>query len=410
MLGILTGCSLGLQPVSPTPTLASTSTPTSTPTATPIPPTATSIPTATQVPSPTPVPVYLPATVWAADPQVPVLAYHRFYPDSFQDLPPTKIRLSDFKAHLQALYDAGYTLVSLEAWLKGDLRLPDGRKPLIITIDDLFSADQIFLDPDGTPSPKSGIGLLWHFSQAHPDFGFAVALFYNMGDKHYGNVEVGDWWQEGPGWEDSLAKAIAWCIQNGALPYNHFYTHVELDLVTSVKDFNFQAQENEIKLRETLGRIHQETLADGLDNIFAIPYGVWPTTYAVQHALQTYVSTSDKPLLGLMDIDYAIRAKYLQPVYSPEFDRFHIPRIVDVSDDASYFGDTIKLLVDSKDKLPSAQTCSLGPVDTASEKNQAYIQGLIADAGVHGICPDGAYALEEGLFRLQGGVVTAISP
>ena len=405
----MAGCLPATQTFTVTPTQAATLTSTLLPaTSTPVPFTPTATATPTLSPTPTLVPVFLPATVWTADPQVPILVYHRFYPDSFKSLPPTKIRISDFKVHLQALYDNGYSLVSLESWLKGDMRVPAGRRPLVITIDDLFSADQIFLEADGTPSPKSGIGLLWQFSQAHPDFGFAVSIFYNMGDKHYGNKEVGDWWQEGSGWEDSLAKAIAWCIQHGALPYNHFYTHPELDLIFTVKDLLYQAQENEIKLRETLGLINQASLADNLGNMFAIPYGIWPGSLAVQKALQTYVSTNNQPLLGLLDIDYAIRPKYLQPVYSPQFDRFHIPRIVDVGDNATFFGDVIKLLADSKDKFPTAQTCQLGPVDTSKVKDPAYLEGLIADAGKQGACPEGVYALENGLFRLQAGQVSPI--
>ena len=404
----MAGC---LPSTKPTPTLAASATLILvSPTSTPVPFTPTAAMTATAVPSPTPtqVPVYLPATVWTADPQVPILVYHRFYPDSFKNLPPTKIRLSDFKAHLQALYDNGYSLVSLEAWLTGDMRVPAGRKPVVITIDDLFSSDQIFLEPDGTPSLKSGIGLIWQFSQAHPDFGFAISIFYNMGDKHYGNVEVGDWWQEGSGWEDSLAQVIAWCIQHGALPYNHFYTHPELDKINTVKDLLYQAQENETVLRETLGRINQAGLADNLGNMFAIPFGIWPGSQAVQQALKTYVSTNNKPLLGLLEIDYAIRPKFLQPIYSTQFDRFHIPRIVDVGDNSAFYGDAIKVLADAKDKFPAALTCELGPVDTSKVKDSAYLEGLIADAGKQAACPDGVYSLADGLFRLRGGQVTAI--
>ena len=318
------------------------------------------------------------------------------------------MRLGDFEAHLQSLYDSGYSLVSLASWLKGDMRVPAGRKPLVITIDDLFFADQIFLNPDGTPSMNSGVGILWNFSKDHPDFGFAVSLFYNLGDKHYGSVQVGNWWQEGPGWEDSLARVIAWCIQNGAMPYNHFYTHPMLNKITSVSDLNYQAQENEAMLRVFLGRIGQQSLADNLDNLIAIPYDIWPTVPALQQALMSYVSTNQQPLLGLLDIDYAIRAKYLQPVYSSQFDRFHIPRIVDVDDHAGYYGDIIQILKDNSQQLPAAQTCSLGPVDPSRTMDQAYEEQLITNAGENGSCPEGVYSLADGLFRLQSGQVSAI--
>jgi len=313
----------------------------------------------------------------------------------------TKTRLSDFQQQLQTLYDSGYSLVPLDAWLKGDMRIPAGRKPLILTIDDCFFADQIFLNPDGTPSVKSGVGLLWQFSQTHPDFGFAVALFYNMGDKQYGNVVRGDWWNVGPGWEDSLAKAIAWCIQNGAMPYNHFYTHPELDLITTVKDLNYQLQENEIQLRDSLTRINQQSLADNLANIIAITFGIWPTNESVKKALLSYVSTNNQPLLAIMDVDYAIRAKYLQPVYSTQFNRFDVPRIVANQDG-------IDVLVKNKDTFPKAQDCKLGPVDTTKVEDPAYLAQLITDMSNNKTCPDGVYSMAAGLFRLQDGQVTAI--
>jgi hypothetical protein len=399
----LVSCTPGFLGLVKTATPTETTTPTHLlPTTTPSPPTPTLTPTITVTPSPTPVPVFLSATVWTVDPQVPILAYHRFYPDSLLAVSnSTKIRLSDFQAQIQIMYDNGYSLVPLDAWLTGDMRVPAGRKPLIITIDDLFFADQIFLNPDGTPSSKSGIGLLWQFSQAHPEFGFAVALFYNMGDKQYGNVVAGDWWIVGDGWQDSLAKTIAWCIQHGAMPYNHFYTHAELDLITSAKDLNYQLQENEKQLRASLARIDQQNLADNLANLIAIPYGIWPTNQSVMNALLKFVSTNNQPLLGIMDIDFAIRAKYLLPVYAVDFNRQDIPRIV-----ANQAG--IEVLVKNKDNFSSAQECKLGPVDLTRTSDPAYIEQLITDAWNAQTCPAGVYSLEEGLYNLKDGQVTVI--
>ncbi|HOV31643.1 MAG TPA: hypothetical protein PKX67_07965, partial [Anaerolineaceae bacterium] len=212
-----------------------------------------------------------------------------------------------------------------------------------------------------------------------------------------GNVKVGDWWQKGPGWEDSLANVIAWCIEHGALPYNHFFTHPKLSLLTNAKDFTYQAEENEKSLREFLGRIGKENLADDLDNIISIPYGDWPIDAEVMKALQNYISTNGEPLLGIMDVDFAIRAKYLQPIYSPNFDRLKIPRIVGNAD-------AINLLVRDKEKFPLSQNCQLGPVDMNKLSDQKYIMQLIAASR----CPDGVYSLEQGLFRMQNSIVTPI--
>jgi hypothetical protein len=83
-------------------------------------------------------------------------------------------------------------LIPLKDWLEGDFIIPEGRKPLVITLDDLWFGNQIFIRDDGTPSPNSGIGVLWQFSQENPDFGFHAALFAINGDKYYPEREVGD--------------------------------------------------------------------------------------------------------------------------------------------------------------------------------------------------------------------------
>ena len=272
--------------------------------------------------------------------------------------------------------------------------------PLIITIDDLFNADQIFLNPDGTPSLKSGLGVLWQFSQDHPDFGFAVALFYNFGDKHYGSKEVGDWWQEAPGWEDALAKAIVWCIEHGAIPYNHFYKHPKLDLLNA-KELVYLAQENERTLKDFLARAGRPELWDGLGTIFALPYGIWPSNESVKKAMLSYVNIDDKPLEAVMEVDFAIRAQYLQPFYSEKFDRFHVPRIVGNADG-------IKVLTDEKSPIQAAASCQLGPADVSQVGSPAYLGSLVAGAPEKG-CPEGVYALEGRLFRLKDGQVTEIS-
>ena len=64
-------------------------------------------------------------------------------------------------------------------------------------------------------------------------------------------------------------------------------------------------------------------------------------------------SLTRKPLLAVFEIDYAVRAKYMPPPYSADFDRYHIPRLVANAD-------SVELLVKNKDQFPIAQQCTLG--------------------------------------------------
>jgi len=170
----------------------------------------------TPEPSPTPIPatatpepVFLDATVWETEPRLPILLYHYFVPDSFTGIDPTQIRLGDFRQHLESIYQAGYTLVSIEDWLEGNMSAPAGRKPVAMTWDDVFVPNQLEFDASGNPSPDTGLGVLWQFSQEHPDFGFEVALFANFGDKTYGVTSLEER-------KAKQARAVVWCMEHGA--------------------------------------------------------------------------------------------------------------------------------------------------------------------------------------------------
>jgi hypothetical protein len=155
------------------------------PTHTPVPLPASSptLKASPNAPQPTESPVYtVTATVWEQDPLVPALLYHQFADDSSPNSDANKIRLSDFRAHLETIHALDFVFVSLADWLKGDLRVPAGKSPLIFTMDDLFFNNQITLGEDGQPTTASGIGVWWDFYLQPPDLGFKGALFTNLGD------------------------------------------------------------------------------------------------------------------------------------------------------------------------------------------------------------------------------------
>ena len=338
-------------------------------------------PTPTRTATPTPEPYYFEATVWTSEPRVPILIYHRFLPDHYEYSTKVKTRLGDFRAHLESLYTNGYTLISLSEWLSGNLHVPEGRRPLILTIDDLFFADQISLTEEGEASLESGLGVLWHFYLEHPDFGFHVALFPNLGDKLF------------PGGESELAKVIAWCIEHDAIPYNHFYTHPRLDL-TKPKWIPVEAERNDIYLRELLSMVEREDLISSLGNIIAIPYGIWPDSKAGIDALLSYVSPEGISLQAVLDADYAVRAKYLLPPFSPDFDPWHVPRIVGTQQ-------AIDLLVEQRESFPIAYKCQIGPMDVERLDDLEALEEQIIATGLRGDCPNGIYFVRGLIYRVM---------
>lgn len=376
------------------------------PTSTPLPtvavtPTFTLTPAPTVTPTPSEDQVSLVATVWTQDPLVPILTYHRFKNDDPKDVSDSiKMKYSDFRAQLQALYDAGYSLVPLEPWLKGGLSVPPGRKPLVLSMDDLYFADQLYLNEDGTPSNRSGLGILWEFYQVHPDFGYAAALFYNLGDKLYGNIITPTWFIQGDGWEEALAKVIVWGIEHDLMPYNHFYTHPLLSKLDG-PTMLYQYQQNEIRMKQLLTMAGRPELFDELGNMIALTFGEWPGTKYMNEFLIGMPSQTRKPLLAVFEIDYAIRPKYMLAPYAAGFDRYHLPRIVANAD-------ALKLLVDNKDQFPVAMQCTLGQVGLSKSNDADTIRALILASAASGDCPPGVYALNGRLFRLEDGAVSEV--
>jgi hypothetical protein len=396
---ILSACAVPSPSASPTLDLA----PSLTITPTRLPPTLT--PTLTITPSPiptftlTPTPtISLPATVYLSDPLVPIVLYHQFRKDNTYPSMVMKVNLDDFRNRLQSLYDAGYSLVRLEDWLNGNLTLAAGRRPLILSIDDAITNYQVYLTSEGLPSPDTGIGVLWQFYQEHPDFGFSAAVFANL-NAPYDNPD-------NPKREEVKARALVWCIEHDIMIYNHLWGHPRLSL-TDAKDIPIVAQKNDQYLRQLLASVNRSDLVEKIANIIALPEGIWPATKAGVKALLDYKNPEGQPLLAVMeamtayDLLYLNIPKFLQPPYSEQFDRYHIPRF-----DGSPLA--IDYLVKNKDNFPAAQSCTLDGLNPAHIKDSAYLQFVLPTQ--HGTCPDGIYALQGFIFRVTGSGVAQLYP
>lgn len=388
---LLAACAPAPRPA-PEPTPPPSAAPTLTPTVAPS-------PTATLPPTPTALPVVIRATVWQQDPQVPVLIYHNFLPDRYPESTGMKMRLGELRGQLQRYYDAGFSLVSLEDWLSGNLSVPPGRKPLILTIDDAFLAQQLSLTENGDPSPKTGVGVIWQFAQEHPDFGFAVSLSAIMGDKLFANIDTGTWWITGDGWEDALGRTIAWALDNNVAVHNHTYTHVLLDR-TAPRDITAQLAKNDETERTLLARVQRSDLNDQINNVIVLPEGIWPADAAGVDALTAYTNPEGRPVEAILEAGYDL--KFLSAPYATNFDRFHIPRMM--------AGVTFPIdeITRRAAEFPAAAACDLS-LDESRIQDVDYLTGEVRAAVEAQRCPPGVYVLPGLLLRAQDGAVSPIS-
>ncbi len=361
------------------------------PTSTLVPPTSTPLPTPTSTPVPS---TPLTATVWEQDPFTAVLTYHQFAANHAKQSTGLKVRFEDFEHQLNQLYDAGFTLVTLEDWMSGQIIVPPGRRPLILSLDDLYFNNQIRLDHETMePLPDTGIGILWRFYQDHPDFGFSAALFVNLGNKLYGNPDD-------PDWEMQLAETIAWGIDHDLVPYNHFYTHPQLDH-TSPEGIQWELEMNDIYLRELLTIAGRTDLIPGLENMIALTYGVWPRP-GDEKVMFAYKNPEDEPVRMVAEIGVIYPEIYLQAPYDPSYNPFRLPRHV-----ASPLA--VDFLAEQAEKFPTAAFCDLGDVPDALFTDMSALIEFIAEAAAWQGCPDGVYVTSGLLLRVADGQAELIS-
>ena len=392
---ILFACQPPKTPEPVSPTAALTASLPAAPTLTQAAPTSTPLPTS----SPTPIPLRIEATVWEADPVIPILNYHRFTPNAYDPTSGMVRFLGDLKLDLQSYYDAGYSLISLDDLLTGNIKVPTGRRPLILTIDDAYFANQFFLNDQGDVSEYSAVGTIYKFSQEHPDFGFEIAMFANFGDKHFGKLFTGSRWYDAEGWEETLAQTIAWGIEHHVYPYNHTFRHAHLDHIAH-ELIQPQLALNDQRLREYLTLAGCPEDARLISNYIALPYGSYPSTEKGMQYLTAYLNPEGKPVRAVFGAGYEYRPAFASPPFTAGFDPLHIPRMAAIPS-------VINLITHVATTFPIAESCAL--TLPAGKADPQSISAAIQEAIANGTCPEGAYILDEGIFLAQGGAVSSYS-
>ncbi|WP_336081244.1 polysaccharide deacetylase family protein [Nocardia sp. SSK8] len=104
---------------------------------------------------------------------VPVLMYHQITPDPAGEYDQTP---AEFRAELERLYRENYRPVTAAQYIAGELDLPAGTHPVVLTFDDSTDS-QLSFTATGAVRPDSAAGILAEFAARYPDFR-PVATFY----------------------------------------------------------------------------------------------------------------------------------------------------------------------------------------------------------------------------------------
>lgn len=172
----------------------------------PAPPSTTSA-TTTSSPPPTTSAAPDPADVGANElGLVPVLMYHQLTPNPVSEYDQTP---TEFRAELRRLYREDYRPVTTAQLVSGDIDLPAGTHPVVLTFDD-STASQIRIGKDGEPKPGTMVGILTEFGEKHDDFTPTGTFYVNA------HPFAGD------------ERALAWLHDNGYEIGAHTSTHANL--------------------------------------------------------------------------------------------------------------------------------------------------------------------------------------
>lgn len=165
----------------------------------------------------------------------------------------------NFRRDLETLYTEGYRLVSLDDVVQGEIDIPAGTSPVVLTFDDANQGNFNYLEQEEgiKLDPDCAVAILEDFYAKHPDFGLAATFYI-----YYPN----------PFRQQALIEhKLNYLVDRGFDIGNHTYSHANLRRLGPV----------EIQQELALHQKHTENYIPGYTvRSLALPYGASPREHA----------------------------------------------------------------------------------------------------------------------------------
>ena len=263
--------------------------------------------------------------------EIPVLMYHLIsHTNSQFNRTP-----DEFRNDIADLMADGYYPVNVRDMASGNLDVPAGKSPVVITFDD-SSEGQYRILPDGSLDPNCAVAIM---NQAADGEGWARrASFFPLidvtppGHDIFGQPDLQ---------QKKLRDLVAWGYEVGS----HTVTHLNLKKA-STKEATKQLEQSQATLESMIGADYQVTS-------LALPFGEYPANDAIL-AGGTYQGHAYRYTAALKEAG--------GPAFSPFSSRFqalHINRI-------QVTGNTLKSVLALLDKHPDLRYVSDGDPTTIS--------------------------------------------
>lgn len=227
-----------------------------------------------------------------------IAMYHKFqdtetdaYTRSFEN----------FEKDLEYLYEHNYRTISLNDYLTGNIKVPVGCTPIVLTFDDATKGQfNLIKDEEGNlvVNPKSAVGIMEAFYEKHPDFGLN-GTFYINGSAFF------------PG-EGTNKERLLYLIDKGFEIGNHTNTHVYL---------NKASQEQIIKEIGIVNNLVYDLTGYKINSL-ALPFGITSNDFADSIAKGTYEGIEYENKIVLL-----VGANPALPANSEKVNLLRLPRV-----------------------------------------------------------------------------------
>ncbi len=242
--------------------------------------------------------------------RIPVLMYHRIAEsDSEYDRTPEA-----FRQDLERLYKEGYRPIALGDFIEGNVDVPAGLTPFVITFDDGDKSQYQAMEEGAAPTGDCAVGIMEDFRAEHPDFNPQATFFVN------GGVPFGQ--------KEKLQEKLKYLTDKGYTLGNHTWSHDKLSKLT--------AEEIAVTVGKNAAAV--EAITGKPVNLLALPYGIRPKEEMPMNAV---ISGSYEGIeyrnIGICNVGWQPEL----PAYMVDFDPMAVNRIR-CGDDEGEAGDWLK--------------------------------------------------------------------
>ncbi|MBX3134224.1 MAG: polysaccharide deacetylase family protein [Gemmatimonadaceae bacterium] len=248
-----------------------------------------------------------------------------------------------FARDLELLHARGYRPITVRQLVSGDIDLPAGLSPVVITFDDASPGQFRYIEENGQlrVDPRSAVGIWDAFAARHPEWKgrgvFCVLTAASEGHALFGERNIQGQRSE---WRH---RKLRYLIEQGHEVCNHTLYHVNLARASSAF-----AQEQIAR-----AQLAVDSAVSGYRmRTFALPLGEWPEDRSLLRSGRWPDPRTGRVVTYEMDAVLMVAGGPSRSPKDPQFDPMRIPRV-------QVFGEELERVLEQLDR-PGARYVSAG--------------------------------------------------